>query len=249
METKQEYQITKQVVGREVSPMVVDMLFTKIAPVMGRAHGLSVDKTSAILLKGYELGLSITASLELVQTVQGKTSLSPRGALALIQNSPAIKEVKLTRLVDAKGAFTGYECYIERTSGFNFTARWTMEQAAKAGLVKDGSGWASYPENMCMYRAIGFAADVAASDVTCGLTAFLKMPEQYDLGIDDGGNVIDAKSVTVINPGVNVPAEVERLCNEYGLEAVMIASEGVIPVTSEDCQRLESMLKEGVGHE
>jgi len=240
MENKPEYQIEKTVIGREVTPVVVDMLFSRIAPVMGRAHGMSVDKTSAILLKGYELGLSITASLELVQTVQGKTSLSPRGALALVQNSPVIKAVKLTRLVDAKGVFTGYECYIERVSGFSFTSRWTLDQAAKAGLIKAGGGWESYPENMCMYRAIGFAADVAASDVTCGLTAFLKMPEQFNLGIDDGGNVVDAQSVTISTPAP-LPAEIERLCNAYGAEAVMSANNGVIPASMDDCERIEAI--------
>jgi len=239
MEESQKYEITKSVIGREVSPVILEMLWTKVAPVMGRAHMMSVDKTAAILLKGYELGLSITASLELVQTVQGKTSLSPRGALALAQNSPVIKSVKLGRLTDGKGAFTGYECTVERQNGFVYTARWTMEDARRAGLIKDGGGWVSYPENMCMWRAVGFALDVAASDVTCGLTAFLKMPEQMGLAIDNNGDVVDAKFAPA---GPSLASEIERLCNEYGAEKVIIANSGKVPETVEECQQVEAAI-------
>jgi hypothetical protein len=215
------------------------MLKNDIAPTLARAHMLSVDKCAATLLKGYELGLSITASLELVQTVQGKTSLSPRGALALMQNSPVIKSVKINRLADGKGAFVGYECTIERTSGFTFTSRWTMEQAAKAGLIKPGGGWESYPENMCMWRAVGFAADIAASDVTCGLTAFLKMPEQMGIAIDNQGDVIDAGYVQPV-PDVN--SEIIRLSNEYGAGAVMAANGNQIPSTLAECEKVADVL-------
>jgi hypothetical protein len=214
------------------------MIKDGIAPTLARAHAMSTDKMAATLLKGYELGLSFTASLELVQVVQGKTSLSPRGALALMQTSPVIKSVDVKRLSDNKG-FIGYECVIKRVNGFEFTARWTMEQAAKAGLIKAGGGWESYPENMCMWRAVGFAADAAASDVTCGLTAFLKMPEQMGLAIDDGGNVVDAASVTVVNP---LAEEIGRLVNDYGAEAVMSVNNNSIPTTLEQCAEIDDIL-------
>lgn len=237
-ETKPEYSIMKQE-GRELTPQVWTMIKDGIAPTLARAHMMSVDKMASTLLKGYELGLSFTASLELVQVVQGKTSLSPRGALALMHTSPVIKTVKITRLASDKGAFVGFECTIERANGFSFTARWTMEQAAKAGLIKPGGGWESYPENMCQWRSVGFAADVAASDVTCGLVAFLKMPEQFGLAIDDGGNVVDAASVTIINP---LAAEIERLVNLYGAEAVMLVNGDSIPTTLEQCAVIDKVL-------
>lgn len=236
-ENKPEYQITVSN-NRELTPAVWGMIKDDIAPTLARAHAMSTDKMAATLLKGYELGLSFTASLELVQVVQGKTSLSPRGALALMQTSPLIKSVDIKRLADNKG-FIGYECTITRTNGFIFTARWTMEQAAKAGLIKAGGGWESYPENMCMWRAIGFAADVAASDVTCGLTAFLKMPEQMGFAIDDGGNVVDAASVTVINL---LAEEIERLVNTYGAEAVMLVNGDNIPTSLEQCAVIDKVL-------
>ena len=103
-ETKPEYQLAVSQ-ERAITPQVWSMIKDGIAPTLARAHTMSTEKMAATLLKGYELGLSFTASLELVQVVQGKTSLSPRGALALMQNSPLIKSVKLNRLVDGKGVF------------------------------------------------------------------------------------------------------------------------------------------------
>jgi len=244
MEDKQTYELaTTAPQERPITPAIWNMISKEVAPVLGRAHMMSADKMSSVLLKGYELGLSMTASIELVQNVQGKTSLAPRGALALVQNSPLIKDVKINRL-DDKGKFIGYECKIERMNGFAYTARWTMEQARAAGLVKADSGWEKYPENMCMWRAVGFACDVAASDITCGLTAFLKMPEQYNIGIDDGGNIVDA----VVTPAAPRPdpvvTEVERLCNVYGAEAVLLANNGQIPASLEECLAAEKSLLE-----
>jgi hypothetical protein len=159
----------------------------------------------------------------------------------LVQNSPVVAETKLTRLTDTKGAFVGYECYIRRVNGFEFTGRWTLDDARRAGLLKADSGWEKYPENMCMYRAIGFACDVAASDVTCGLTHFLKMPEQYGLAINDQGDIVDAVSVTsVADP---LPAELDRLMSEYGAEAIMAACAGILPDSMDKCREIEDTIQ------
>jgi nitrogenase subunit NifH len=106
-------------------------------------------------------------------------------------------------------------------------------------LIKPGGGWESYPENMCMWRAVGFAADIAASDVTCGLTAFLKMPEQMGIAIDNQGDVIDAGYVQPV-PDVN--AEIIRLSNDFGAMAVMAANGNQIPSTLAECAKIEAVL-------
>src|SRR5271157_3033493 len=118
---------------RELTPQIWTMIM-EMAPVMykSRLFGVtSQEAAAAIILKGYELGLSITASFELVQVVQGKPALSPRGAMALLLNSPAIKEIKITRLVDAKGVYLGHECFMRRDNGFEYTSRFTLEDAKR----------------------------------------------------------------------------------------------------------------------
>jgi hypothetical protein len=218
-------------------------MIEKIATVIGPANNMSQAKMANVILWGTHLGLTIPASIELIQVISGKTSLAPRGAWALVQNSPVIAETKLTRLVDGKGAFHGYECYIRRQNGFEFTGRWTMDDAKRAGLLKADSGWEKYPENMCMYRAIGFACDVAASDVTCGLTHFLKMPEQYGLAINDQGEIVDAVSITSVE---NPAAEIERMINDYGADAVMAACGGILPETVEKCREIEDTIQRAI---
>ena len=214
-----------------------------VSSVIATANGLTASKMASVLLLGRSLGLSIPASLELIQNVQGKTSLAPRGALAMAQNSPLIEKVTITRLSE-KDKFIGYECRILRKNGFDYTARWTMAQAVTAGLVKPGSGWANYPENMCLWRAVGFACDVAASDITSGLTAFMKMPEQFGMTVTEAGDIVDGHVMPeTIDP---LPAEVERLCNEYGFDAVLAAAGGALPATLEKCAEVEETIAQAI---
>jgi hypothetical protein len=249
MEQKPEYQLATQAAA-PIMPLPSEgqwAMIERIAQVIGPANNMSAPKMANIILWGTHLGLTIPASIELIQNISGKTSLAPRGAWALVQNSPVVAETKLTRLTDAKGAFVGYECYIRRVNGFEFTGRWTLDDARRAGLLKADSGWEKYPENMCMYRAIGFACDVAASDVTCGLTHFLKMPEQYGLAIDDAGNVVDAVSVTSVTDPL--PAELDRLMNEYGPDAIMAACAGILPDSMDKCREIEDTIQRAMAIE
>jgi len=211
---------------RELTPGIWAMI-EKMAPVMHKAHlfgVMSPEQAAAIMLKGYELGLSMTASFELVQVIQGKPALSPRGAMALLLSNPFVKEIKINRLED-KGKFFGYECVMTRTTGFSHTSKFTMEMAAKAGLLKPDSGWMKYEENMCLWRAIGFAADVVFPDVTAGMTTLMKAPEIYGVALTEGGDVVHVVA-TNIDP-------LQELVTQYGAEAVMQANDGKIPVNGE----------------
>jgi hypothetical protein len=213
---------------RELTPGIWQMI-EKMAPVMHKAHLFGVvspEQAAAIMLKGFELGLSITASFELIHVIDGKPGLSPRGAMALLHSSPLIKEIKITRLED-KGKFVGYECYMaRRDNGFSHTSKFTLEMAAKAGLIKQNSGWMKYEENMCMYRAIGFCADVVAPDVTAGMTSVMKMPEMYGVALTEGGDVVDAPVIVNVDP-------LQELVNQFGAEAVMQANNGAIPTNGQ----------------
>lgn len=214
---------------RELTPGIWAMI-EKMAPVMHQAHLFGVTspaQAAAIILKGYELGLSITASFELIHVIDGKPGLSPRGAMALLHSNPIVKEIKITRLED-KGKFIGYECFMSRSdNGFSHTSRFTLEDATRAGLMKQNSGWMKYPENMCMYRAIGFAADVVAPDVTAGMTSLMKAPEMYGVALTEGGDIIDVPAQPVSTDAL------QELVAQYGAERVMEANNGAIPTNGQ----------------
>ena len=220
---KEETAIIPTAATRELTPGIWAMI-ERMAPVMYKAHLFGVttpEQAAAIMLKGYELGLSITASFELIHVIDGKPGLSPRGAMALLHSNSLVKEIKITRLED-KGKFIGYECFMSRSdNGFSHTSRFTLEDANRAGLMKPNSGWMKYPENMCMYRAIGFAADVVAPDVTAGMTNIMKAPEMYGVTLTEGGDVIEATATSInVDP-------LQELIDQHGIDKVVSAANGI----------------------
>jgi len=220
---------------RFVTPGVLDM-FDRMAPVLATSRLMGVtrkEEAYAIMLKGYEIGLSITASFEFVQVIQGKPSLTPRGAMALLLSSKAVK-VEINRLAD-KDKFIGYECVMIRDTGFTHTARFTMADAERAQLVKPDSGWAKYPENMCMWRAVGFAADVVAPDITAGMTTLMKMPEAFGVSLTAEGNVIEATPEPEYRP-------LDALLTQYPADAILAANDGRIPSTQEEVDAVRMKL-------
>lgn len=239
---------------QELTPAIWSMI-NSMAPVMyeSRMFGVSSPAAAAaIMLKGHDLGLSMTAAFEFIQVIQGKPGLSPRGALAILHASPEITKLEIKRLADQAGKFVGYECTMARKNGFSFTGRFTMEDAQKASLIKSGSGWANYPENMCMWRAVGFAADVVAPDITAGMTAVMKMPEALGVTLSQEGDVIDgtftqnAPTAVVESPVTRQTITLDSLVDQFGAEAVMVANGGQIPMSDEQVAACaEKLSKDG----
>jgi len=211
----------------------------------------SPEQAMAIMLKGYELGLSLTASFEFVQIVEGKPALSPRGALALIHNSPVCAGVKVEDITDKNGKPIACRVWMKRTNGFEYTVTWTIEDAAKAGVVKPGSGWEKYPRNMLAWRAIGFCADIVFPDVIGG------MKRTDELGADitaDGETIepdrppMEASVKPVPLPDQLVPQmrgsvpTLADLAARYGAEKVMEVNAGKIPGTDEELAAVAAKL-------
>lgn len=134
-----------------------------------------------IMAKGFELGMPITAAFELIQVIQGKPTLSPRGALALVLASGLLEDMNIND--------EAHSCTVtmKRKGGPGYTLKWTLEDAKKAGIVKPDSAWSSYESNMLRWRAIGFVIDVLFSDVTGGL----KRADEFGATINSEGIVVE----------------------------------------------------------
>ena len=224
-------------VAREITPQVWSMI-KEISEVVYRSYGFTRGAdAAAVLLKGYEVGFGTAASIEFIQSIAGKPpTVSPKGAMALLHRSQVMDKIKITRLTDNKNEFVGYECTMIRKDGFSYTARFTMEMARKAGLVKPDSGWAKYEENMCLWRAIGFAADVAAPDVVAGMTTLMKAPEMYGVALTEGGDVIQVEATPV---RVNVDP-LQALIDDFGAERIM--AECGMPTTPDEIKAAREKL-------
>ena len=245
------------VVRETLTPQVWEMI-SAIGPAMHRSRlfgATSPEAAMAIMLKGHELGLGLTASFEFVQVVEGKPALAPRGALALIQSSPLLAGLKIDDLKDPKtGAPVGCHVWMKRTNGFEYEVTWTMEEARQAGVVKPGSGWDHYPANMLRWRAIGFCADVVFPDVLGGM----KRADEYGADLTPGGDVIEG-SWNEITPGVKQPVaepvqpvsaapasmSLSEVVDKYGAEAVMAANGGLIPGTNDEIAAIAAKLEAG----
>ena len=224
---------------RELTPNVIDMAL-RLAPTFkeSRLFGVATDAQAAtICLKGYELGLSLTASFELIHVIDSKPAISPRGALALILNSPLLENLEIKDENDDKGAPWACTVTMKRKNGFSYTARFTMDDAKRAGLIKAGSGWEKYPANMLRARAIGYCADVVFPDVLGGL----KRADEFGANLDTAGNVVDGQwsavptpTMTALQPAAAAPTiTLQQLVDQFGAEAIMAANGGQIPSTQE----------------
>ena len=222
-----------------------------VAPAMykSRLFGVSsVEQASAIMLKGFELGLPLTASFEFVHVVEGKPTISPKGALALIYGSGFLAGIKI------EGDANACTVSMKRSNGVDFTLTWTMADARKAGLVKPKGAWETYPANMLRWRTIGFVADVVFPDVIGGL----KRADELGAAVDLDGNVIAGEWSIAIEPptvtvGAAIPIVIEgsaapvvvtldELIDRYGADAVLAANEGVVPGTDDELARVAGRL-------
>ena len=172
-----------------ITPNVWRMI-SEIAPVVwkSRLFGVtSAEAAAAIMLKGWELGLGITTAFEYIAVIQGRTSLKPIGAWALVLNSG---ELETSRIIDEDKDGTPWACtvYLKRTNGMEYTSRITMEDGIRSGVVKEGSGWATYPANMLRWRAVGFAIDVVFPDIQGGM----KRADEFGATVTADGDIVEA---------------------------------------------------------
>ena len=180
---------------QELTPSTWNMI-QAMAPTMyqSRLFGVANEsQAAAIMLKGYELGLSLTAAFEFVHIIQGKPSISPRGMLALIYQSGQLESMKIED--------DGKKCsvYMKRTNGIEHTAVFSMDDAKAADLIKKDGGWEKYPKQMRQWRAIGFCADVVFPDILS-----VKRSDEYGADLTPQGDVIEGSwsAVDTPKPGV-----------------------------------------------
>lgn len=210
-------------------------MIMEVAPVMAasRLFGVaSPEAAGAIMLKGFELGLSLTASFEFIHVIDGKPGLSPRGCLALIQQNENFAGMEIKDITDANGHPYACRVTMRRKSGYSYTVEFNMDDARRAGLVKAGSGWDKYPANMLRWRAVGYCADVVFSDVLGGM----KRVDELGAPITSEGEpapkdliVESAPQEQIPDYGLTLPSLMELVADTDILEA----NGGAYPLTPE----------------
>lgn len=166
-----------------VPPASVWQMIQTIAPTLHacRFYGVAnPEQAATIMLIGYELGFGITGSFEFVHVVEGKPSLSPRGALAIVHASGELADWKMSEIPD------GFACWMKRRNGKEYGLTFTLEDARKAGIVKAKGAWETWPKQMCKWRCVGFVIDVLFPDLMGGI----RRSDELGAAVTEDGRVI-----------------------------------------------------------
>ena len=117
---------------------------------------------------GKELGLAPLQALQNIACINGKPSVYGDAAMALVQNSPVCENIE--EFIESEGTPNPTAvCVAHRKNRTPITARFSVEDAKRAGLWGKQGPWTAYPKRMLQMRARGFALRDAFPDVLKGL--------------------------------------------------------------------------------
>lgn len=116
----------------------------------------------AAAMFGRDLGFSLTASLVLIDVIEGNPTLNAEGKVAKVRSEghSIVGDVN-----DARAEVTGKR----RDTGDTMTVTFSMTDAARAGLANK-TNWKAYPRDMMWSRAVSTLCRRLFSDVIVGLS-------------------------------------------------------------------------------
>ena len=137
---------------------VSEALFnSKLFPNVGNRFG-----AFAVVQYGAELGLGPMTSLQTMAIIKGKICMAAQMMLTLAVN----RGVRYKVLVDTN---TESKVHFEREGFAPYDSVFTLEDAKKAGIYRQDSGWDKFPKDMLFWRAITRGLRRIAPDVVLGL--------------------------------------------------------------------------------
>lgn len=117
---------------------------------------------------GKELGLAPLQALQNIACINGKPSVYGDAAMALVQASPVCEDIE--EYFEAEGTPNPIAvCIAKRKGRKEVIAKFSVEDAKRAGLWNKQGPWQAYPKRMMQMRARGFALRDAFPDVLKGL--------------------------------------------------------------------------------
>jgi hypothetical protein len=117
---------------------------------------------------GAELGLAPLQALQNIAVINGKPSVYGDAAMALVQNNPVCEDIE-EFMEDEGTPNPSAVCVAKRKGRKPVTAKFSVEDAKRAGLWGKQGPWTQYPKRMLQMRARGFALRDAFPDVLKGL--------------------------------------------------------------------------------
>jgi hypothetical protein len=117
---------------------------------------------------GQEIGLAPMQALQNIAVINGKPSVYGDAMMALVQASPQCEGIEES--LENEGTVNPVAvCIAHRKGRKPVIARFSVEDAKRAGLWGKGGPWQAYPKRMLQMRARGFALRDQFADVLKGL--------------------------------------------------------------------------------
>lgn len=143
---------------------------------------------------GYEIGLAPMQALQNIAVINGKPSVYGDAAMALVQASPVCEDIQ--EYFEGEGTPNPVAvCVAKRKGRKEVVAKFSVEDAKRAGLWGKQGPWQAYPKRMMQMRARGFALRDAFPDVLKGL---ITAEEAQDY--PDEAKPKQSKDITPRNP-------------------------------------------------
>ena len=143
---------------------------------------------------GQEIGLAPLQALQNIAVINGKPSVYGDAAMALVQASAVCEDVQ--EYFEGEGTPNPIAvCVAKRRGRKEVVAKFSVEDAKRAGLWGKQGPWQAYPKRMMQMRARGFALRDAFPDVLKGL---ITAEEAQDY--PDEAKPRQAKDITPRNP-------------------------------------------------
>ena len=141
-------------------------------------HITNASQLLMILQTGKEMGLKPMQAINGIYILNGKVALYSHVMLSkVLEGGVKLKWLKDTP-TEAEVEFSG----LDRDP---YIAKFTIAEAQKAGLVKVGGAWTTYPSAMLRARAISSGARVFCPDLISGAYT---LEEVADVDVDANGN-------------------------------------------------------------
>lgn len=127
---------------------------------------VAIARAITIAMKGRELGIPPMQAFSSITVISGKPCLSAELMLALCYQRVA--GFKATFVTPPENQHLECTVKMQRQGGEEQSFRFSMDDAQRAGLVRDNSPWRKFPASMLRARVVSAAARAIAPDAIMG---------------------------------------------------------------------------------
>ena len=187
------------------------------SPLMPDAYRGKPTEAAVAMMYGQEVGLPPMTSLQRIIVINGKPTLDAGAMTALIRREGH----SLTGDATSESATaTG----VRRDTGDTMSVTFTMEDAKRAGLVRQNSPWTKFPKSMLWSRAVSQLARELFGDVLLGISY---VPEEMEAVEEDRPGKHSKPSTP---PDMTISGLTEGMEGETPVPAVIEATGEIVEV-------------------